>query len=176
MTLKYLLPSIRVSTILKEDPALLLVKLLETYYSIKTKIPGIEMKVHDLMMSRLVALATIPAINNGGCAIVAHKLHEFLELKGYKPQIFFIIAGYRERNLYNVKEDIVDACHHAVVKVAHRYYHAGGEFDITELPKITFHYIPVTPKYVNRAIQTSGVSWNRRFDRDNVERINTILS
>ena len=129
------------------------------------------MKVHDLMMSRLIALGNIPNINSGGCAIVAHRLHSFLTDKGYKPQIIYLLD---EEDTEIERNNNPVACAHALVKIANRYYHAGGEFNDSYFN--AYNRVKVSPEYVQLTIKDPSCSWHWGFNRQHIGNIHTILS
>lgn len=138
---------------------------------------GVKMKVHKRIMPRLLDLENIPRINEGGCAIVAHRLHSFLTEKGYKPQIFYIIPEWHDADITRIKNNQLESCYHAVVRVAGRFYHAGGEFDTSEMPKSDgFKYLKVAPDYVFATLYSKSVSWNPTFNRNYTKQIHNILS
>ena len=148
----------------------LLKRFAETAVRLVLEKPGEKMRVHDLMLNRLEELGEIPRINSGGCAIVAHRLHEFLTEKGYKPQIIYILD---REDLYEFKRGNIVSCAHAIVRVARRYYHAGGEFTDPYYDQYT--RVNVEPEYVAKSIADLG-NWNRRFNRDFIPDIHEILT
>lgn len=129
-------------------------------------------KMREDLSSRLAKINEIPAVNRGGCGFVSLHLHDFLKEKGYKPQILY--CHTRVSGINNAKNNVVDSCSHAVVRIGNFIYDSEGREKVGRVSELHGTPIPVTREYVKASLRPRDM-WNWAFDRRNVKKIRKIL-
>jgi len=113
-------------------------------------------------------LQKIPALNSGGCALVAHAMVEYVN-KNYPKCKATVVYLFTESSLYsyrNIQNNQPDSCSHAVVKIGDLYYDSDGVYTKKELIKTgyTSSMAPVDQNFVYESLKYDR--WNPNFDRE----------
>ena len=126
-----------------------------------------DSKEKKAIKAKLEALNRIPFINNGGCAIVAVGLVEYLK-EVYKEdgaKIIYLFSNY-DGAYDNINDGNDDSCGHAVVLIQGKCYDSTGIHTLkSRMANDGFEKsIEVTEKFVIKTINKCG--WNPSFDRE----------
>lgn len=137
-----------------------MINILKRFYTSKFK---------ATLNSKLNDLHKINAINNGGCAIAAYALVEFMKTEHniQDATVVYLYPSCEEDGRYtNVLNNEAESCHHAVVKNGNEYYDSYGAYSANDLVvlKGLELFAEVSQEYVLNSINKSG--WNSWFERE----------
>ena len=125
-----------------------------------------------------VFLNNIPNINKGGCGIALFSLYKWLE-KNNKLSKFKFIYMHRskseeyENNRKFLNNENIKPCApcHCFLKIGNRYIDSRDDWDEEELKKWGSYELKTDDiNFLIKSIKNKS-SWNCRFDRDNIFKI-----
>jgi glycogen synthase len=77
------------------------------------------------LLNKLQEIDKIPAVNSGGCAIVAYAIKKYLKKKGIKSKIIYLL-DYSD-DYENIKNGNPESCAHAVISIKNTWYDSRGK-------------------------------------------------
>lgn len=144
-------------------------------------------KQREKLLEKLEELDKIPAINSGGCAIVAKHLKTFVERElGKQAEVVYFFRSLDNRwdskTYNNLKCNKPDSCKHALLRIGERYYdtechheHPKG-YTLKQLENEGLvARLEVSDELLEKSIHKRS-AWNPNFDRRRVKTIRRILS